>query len=416
MSDATSVTVVLVGAGGYGHTYANALLDQRAPARALLAGVVEPFPDGCNRMADIRARGIPVCASLEEFYAAGSAELAVIASPIHLHCPQTCAALAHGSHVLCEKPAAATIQDARRMQAAGARAGRFVAIGYQWSFSEAMRALKDDILAGRFGTARRLRTLVLWPRTEWYYSRNAWAGALRSPEGEWVLDSPANNAAAHYLHNMFYVLGPGPGRSAAPVRLTAELYRANPITNYDTGVMRAWTADGVELLFYSTHATTQLRGPEFVYEFEKGTARYDAATKQLVAEFADGSRRAYGSPDSDMPRKLWDCVAAARGGSLPVCGIEAASAQTLCINGMQDSAPIVPFPAELISVQGEGADRVTAVNGLAAVLTRAYEEGRLPAELGVPWAVPGREVDLRQYEYYPGGRPPGPASGVPQPA
>ena len=217
-----------------------------------------------------------------------------------------------------------------------------------------------------------------------------------------MLDSPVNNATAHYLHNMFFVLGDAPGRSAMPVRLTAELYRANPISNYDTGIVRAWTAAGVEVLFYSTHTSAQLRGPEFVYEFADGVARYDAGTKQIVAEFADGCGRAYGSPDADTPRKLWDCVAAVRGVGAIACDLEAAMAQTLCMNGMQDSAPrIADFPAELVSRQGEEGTRVTVVRDLDTVLIRAYEEGRLPAEMGTPWAVAGRDLEMQGYERYP---------------
>ncbi len=402
MNDPRPVSVVLVAVGGYGHTYVNALLDQGQPARATVVGVVDPFADGCNRIAEIRQRGIPIYADLESFYARHQAELAVISSPIHLHCPQTCAALEHGSHVLCEKPAAATIQEVRRMQAAGAGAGRFVAIGYQWSFSEAVQALKADVLGGRFGAPKRLRTLVLWPRNEAYYRRNNWAGALQNARGDWVLDSPVNNATAHYLHNMFFVLGTAPGRSAMPARLTAELYRANPIGNYDTGVVRAWTAAGVEVLFYSTHATALQRGPEFVYEFAHGVARYEAVSKQIVAEFADGSGRAYGCPDADTPRKLWDCVAAVRGAGAIACDIEAAAAQTLCMNGMQDSAPgIAGFPPEWVSRQGDEGARVTVVRDLDRVLVRAYEEGRLPAEMGVPWAVPGRDLEVSTYTVFP---------------
>lgn len=402
MSETSPVTVLLVAVGGYGHTYVNALLDQPQPEKARVVGVVDPFADGCKRIAEIRQRGIPIYASLDEFYARQPAELAVISSPIHLHCPQTCAALEHGSHVLCEKPVAATVQEARQMQATSVRTGRSSAIGYQWSFSPAVQALKADIHAGRLGAPKRLRTLVLWPRNETYYRRNHWAGALRNAHGDWILDSPVNNATAHYLHNMFYVLGRAPSESAMPVRLTAELYRANPIGNYDTGIVRAWTESGVEILFYSTHTTTLLRGPEFVYEFENARVVYGAGNKQIVAEFPDGTRQAYGSPDADTPRKLWDCVAAARGQGPIACTVAAATAQTLCMNGMQESAtPIAGFPAEMVSRQGDEGTRVTVVAGLDAALIRAYEQGRLPAELGLPWAVAGREIDLQGYERFP---------------
>ena len=157
------VSIALVAIGGYGNYYVSALLDQTDPATYRIEGVVDPFAERSPRLADLKARGVAVFGSLAEFYASRTAELVTIASPIHRHCPQTCEALAHGSHVICEKPLGATVQEAQRMVAARDRAGRLVAIGYQWSFSRAVHELKQDIMAGRFGRPIRLKTLVLWP-------------------------------------------------------------------------------------------------------------------------------------------------------------------------------------------------------------------------------------------------------------
>ena len=41
---------------------------------------------------------------------------------------------------------------------------------------------------------------------------------------------------------MLYVLGKTPDTSAQPHSVTAELYRANPIENYDTAAIRCTTA------------------------------------------------------------------------------------------------------------------------------------------------------------------------------
>jgi len=78
--------------------------------------------------------------------------------------------------VLCEKPVSATVQEALRMAAAEKQARGFVAIGYQWSFADAIQSLKRQILAGDLGRPRRLRTLVSWPRDAAYYARTGWAG------------------------------------------------------------------------------------------------------------------------------------------------------------------------------------------------------------------------------------------------
>jgi hypothetical protein len=73
------------------------------------------------------------------------------------------------------------------------------------------------------------------------------------------------------------------------------------------------------------------------------------------------------------------------------------------MNGMQDAAAgIRGFPAEQVSQVGDAGSRVTVVRDLDTILIRAYEEGRLPAEMRVPWAVSGRDLDVRGYEVFPG--------------
>ncbi|MGD2174884.1 MAG: Gfo/Idh/MocA family oxidoreductase [Candidatus Brocadiaceae bacterium] len=402
---AEPVSVVLVAVGGYGEAYLSSLLDGIGFEDVRLVGAVEPAPERCSRLAELRELGVPLYGRLEEFYEEHTADLAVISSPIQFHCPQTCRALQRGSNVLCEKPLGATFQEVGRMQRARDAADRFVAIGYQWSFSDEIQRLKADIRAGTFGRPKRLRTLVLWPRDEAYYGRNAWAGAVRDGGGRWVLDSPVNNATAHFLHNMFYCLGETWNVSARPERVMGELYRANDIENYDTAALRCHTENGVEILFYSSHGSRELLGPVFSYEFERGTVALDGLNGQVVARFGDGTERNYGTPDNGAGRKLTQCLEACRSGGTEIaCPIEAAAAQTLCMNGLQDSAPgIIDFPGEMMRVEDAEPARRLWVAGLQEDLVRCYREAILPSEAGLSWAVAGRELDLTGYSRYPGG-------------
>ncbi|MFW6189303.1 MAG: Gfo/Idh/MocA family protein [Planctomycetota bacterium] len=396
------VSVLLVAVGGYGGSYLSALLDRFGADKARIVGAVDPQPERCSRLDDLRALDVPICETMEEFYDERSAELAVISSPIQWHRHQTCVALDNGSHVLCEKPLGAVIQDAQRMVEARDAAGRFVAIGYQWSFSEAIQRLKRDVRAGLLGQPVRMKTLVLWPRTHGYYARNGWAGARRDAEGRWVLDSPVNNATAHYLHNMFFCLGEEWNSSARPADVQGELYRANRITNYDTGALRCFTEEGVEILYIATHAGHGRHGPVFEYEFERGIVRCEGGGEPIVARLDDGSEREYGEPYNGPDRKLEQCLEAVRTGAEPACTVEAAAAQTLCMNGLQESPPrITEFPEELVRVTGDGDERRTWVEGLDEALTRCYEEWSLPTEAGLEWAVPGRLVGLDDYRQFP---------------
>ena len=128
-----------------------------------------------------------------------------------------------------------------------------------------------------------------------------------------MLDSPVNNATAHYLHNMFYLLGKSPQASAMPVTVEAELYRANDIENYDTAAIRAIVECGTEVLFYTTHATPERRGPLSCFEFERAIVEYDAGgAGQFVARFHDGRTKSYGQPTLDRHEKIWQAVDSVR--------------------------------------------------------------------------------------------------------
>ena len=201
------LTILLVGAGGYGNFYIDLLLDAKAPRDFRVAGVVEPNPTGSLRLKELFRENVPLYRSLDEFYTQHRADLAVISSPIQFHAQQIITAVTAGSHVLCEKPLCATVEEGKALIQAAKNTGKLVAVGYQWSFSQAIQDLKKDIGRGLLGRAQRMKTMVLWPREFAYFRRNNWAGRIKDDQGRWVLDSVVNNATAHFLHNMFFILG-----------------------------------------------------------------------------------------------------------------------------------------------------------------------------------------------------------------
>lgn len=390
--------VVLAGIGGYGMLYVNEFLDHPDASAFVLEGVVDPLAENCTRLCELLDRRIPAYRTLEAYYAEHSADLAILSTPIQYHAENTCTALLHGSHVLCEKPVAATLDDLKRMIAARDAAGRMVAIGYQWSFSRAVLDLKRDILSGRFGKPLRMKTIVLWPRDWKYYSRG-WAGKKKDREGRWILDSVAANATAHYLHNMLFVLGDAIDRSAVPMLLQAETYRANAIENYDTAALRVWDTKGTEMLFLVSHAIEpeSVRNPEFTYLFERAEIRYqssqDESSATIQAILEDGSVIDYGNPYEDEIRKFKTTLDAIRSGSELPCGLEAASAHAVCMAAVQESVPdAIVFPESMIIRSGER--QATWVPGLAGIMNRCYGEWKLPHELGASWALRGKTVHI----------------------
>ena len=97
-------SIVLVGLGGYGHTYVKALLgDESAGKLKFVAGVDPRRMDAPNFRKSASAE-FPCSNRSTNFSCAGRADLVILSTPLQLHCEQTCRGLDAGSHVLCEKP------------------------------------------------------------------------------------------------------------------------------------------------------------------------------------------------------------------------------------------------------------------------------------------------------------------------
>lgn len=376
------VSVLLVGLGGYGEVYLSALLDEEEGKACTIVGAVDPEPGRCGRLGELETRGIPVFPSMEGFYRRGSAELAVISSPIQQHSEQACLALDRGSDVLVEKPAAAVTRDVDRMIQARDRAERFVAVGFQWCFSPSILRVKEDILAGRFGEPCWGRSLTLWPRTEAYYGRNDWAGRRRDGEGRWILDSPANNAMAHHLLNLLFLLGPAMDRSAEPVGISAATARVNRIETFDTVAARVFLHGGTELLFLGSHtiAEEEAVDPRFILELEEATLSFPGGTAPVTARRGDDLLEAYPAPDTaSQVTKLWTCVDAVKDGASIPCGLEAARPHVACVEAI-DAAGTEPhwFSDEVLRVSETSGGRLHWVEGLAEALISSYQTGETP--------------------------------------
>lgn len=103
-------------------------------------------------------------------------EIDVIANagPHAIHAPISIAALEAGKHVLCEKPLAATVREAREMERAAAGAVGHAACGFNYRFVPAIRLLRTLLAEGRLGEIRHFRGLYL---QDWLSNNPDWRGA-----------------------------------------------------------------------------------------------------------------------------------------------------------------------------------------------------------------------------------------------
>ncbi len=380
--------IVLIGIGGYGVLYVDEILRDVDLGICELVGVVDPAAEKSPRYDVLAERGVPVYDTPEAFFAQHTADICCIAAPIQFHTPYTLLALQYGCHVVCEKPLSGDFRDGLLLDAIADREYKFVISGYQWSHSAAILALKRDILDGRFGTPKHLKTRVLWPRAQSYFKRGSgWAGKRYAADGTPIFDSVANNAAAHYLHNMMFVLGERIDRAAMPVSVDAELLRTNPIENFDSCVLRMTFENGADALFIASHSTKDNINPVFAYEFEHGTVTYAQDEKTgIIAVFDDGSTKNYGDPFADQMNKVRYAIAACDKAhydrELP-CTAMTAVPHARTIAAIAD-VPIADVPASLtesVMIGAEKNDPLRVVRGLKEALCACYERGCMLSEL-----------------------------------
>jgi predicted dehydrogenase len=382
--------VVLVGMNGYGEHYLEALLNRED---IVFAGIVEIHPEKSTLLEQVKQQEIPIFKTIEAFYQQNKADLAIIATPIHLHTEQAICALQHESNVLCEKPIFADMQDRDRWEQAIAASGKWAAIGFNWSFTAPILELKEDIRRGIYGKPKQLKTLVLWPRDENYFARSAWSGRLATANGKLIRDSVANNAAAHFIHNMLFVLGEELQRTVQVNCLEAELYRANDIETFDTCAIRLETEGDCELLFLGSHATAKEQGPQFLYTFEKGRIVYDCNLDQgvITAYAEDGQEKVYGNPQANHLDKLDYCIAALRDGRDIPCTFETAIGHAAVIEAVHRAVPEShPFPTEVQQMIGD----MRTVTELEEILHACFVKGKLPNELQIPWSRPAKQAEV----------------------
>lgn len=113
-------------------------------------------------------------------------DAASVALPNALHAPVSIAALDAGLHVLCEKPMAMNVREARAMLAAARRGGRRLMINFSYRFMPQTQALKSCVDAGAIGE-------VYYGRTAWYRRRGlpgfgGWFGQKKLSGGGPIID------------------------------------------------------------------------------------------------------------------------------------------------------------------------------------------------------------------------------------
>jgi len=397
---------LLIGTGGFGRNHLNELVRLQNEGVLALAAVSDLRLTE-HAASVVAERGIRHYVDYREMLSKeGAADFVVISTPIQLHAAMSIDALEAGFHVLLEKPPAAAIQDVDRILEAAGRAGKHCAVNFFSPSSTALSLIGFIAASGELGRIRRLKGIALLKRTNAYFRRTPWAGKLVS-SGHLVMDGAFHNPTAHLLYSMLRLaelIAEVEGRTAAPARVTAELYHANPIDSDDTSAMRIEMSDGTELTFYVTLCARQSETQRIRIEGTDGALEW--GYDDQVNVWSNGTVRSYDCRESAgiLERRYRNLIRAMDGNDARLdVSLESARRFTLAANGAFESAVrIKPVTSAGVRLSSQAEDEPGAyIDGIEATIKEAFAAGKLFSEMGVSWAERSEPFELGDYRSFP---------------
>lgn len=331
--------LALVGISGYGRIYLREVEKAVSRGQVELSAVClinrDEETEACVQLGNAGTR---IFSDWEEMMdvCRGTVDLCLLPVPIHLHEQMTVRALECGMNVLVEKPLTVGSSSFSRIQAAEKRSGRWVAVGFQDLYRPSTVGIRDQLDAGRIGQVRSVSWQGLWPRPAEYFLRNNWAGKLAVGERP-VLDSPLNNAFAHYLTLSFHWAGAAGIRMASPVEFQAELCRCYPVETFDTAKISVRCDTGVGLRAAVTHCCDKEYPVSIRVTGDEGWMVWE---NHRCVSWSDGGQSRIENWQKCLESMFEAVFERARGGSATICTSGDAFPQVRFIEMLHAGTPI----------------------------------------------------------------------------
>lgn len=198
------VGIALVGCGAFARLYHVPTL--REDPRAALRLLCDPAPgEEVRRLAADTGAGLT--ASLDDIWREGACDAVVISTPHTLHVEHVRAALAHGRHVLVDKPFVLRSAEARELAETAAAQGLVGAVAFNRRFDPGSYRARTLVRVGALGRIRHVETVQLGYPAEGWVATPALGGG-----------GPFVGRGAHMADLVPWLLDARPCRTRARVR------------------------------------------------------------------------------------------------------------------------------------------------------------------------------------------------------
>src|SRR5882724_4321268 len=120
-------------------------------------------------------------------------DIVIVATPSGIHMDPAAAAANAGKHVVVEKPLEVTVERCDRIIDACDKNRVKLCTIFPSRFTDANRALKDAVDAGRFGRLTLGETTCKWWRSQAYYDKGGWRGTWKLDGGGAMMNQAIHN-------------------------------------------------------------------------------------------------------------------------------------------------------------------------------------------------------------------------------
>lgn len=252
-----TVNFAILGCGNIGSRHADKIKDTDYIKLVAVCDVIKEKADDLAQKHVVKAYY-----SLDELLKDNSIDFINICTPSGFHAQHSITCLNAGKNVLCEKPMALTVGDAKRMVDVANSVGKLLYVVKQNRYNPPVKLVKQLIDENKLGKPIMCIVNMLWNRNDDYYKSNDWRGTLNLDGGT------IYTQASHFIDLMLMFLG----RPKSVFSLMGT--KKHNIEIEDTGTITSEFENGAYgIVNYTTCATEKNFEGSITLIFENGTIK-----------------------------------------------------------------------------------------------------------------------------------------------
>lgn len=194
--------VAIIGTGNISHKHLNGYLSQKKNCKVV--ALCDIYTYKCKILADkcnLDLKDVTITSNYKTLLKREDIDIVSICLPPSLHCEVSCEFLLNGKNVLCEKPMAASLEEADIMIEAEKTSGKTLGIISQNRFKNSAMKLKQLFERNVFGEILLARVNSMWYRGNNYY-KLWWRGTWEQEGGGCTL-----NHSVHQIDMLQWYMG-----------------------------------------------------------------------------------------------------------------------------------------------------------------------------------------------------------------